>query len=356
MFNLALTAALFLALAILPALAGAQTTRPRPSVGAIRWDAWSGGDVTAQVERSLAPAKYQHRLPWFAQVKGDGQVRIDGNRFEVMEREIAFAADAGLDYWAFLTYPEESSMSDGLKLYLKSKSRNRINFCLILHNTIGVSAEIWPAERARTVALLKEPGYQRVLDNRPLIFYFVQSKADDGERFKELRAAIKDAGLNPYYVFMGWNPAKDFQTQQPRGFEAISAYTMGGAMPTFAELAAGAEKRWQAAAENRIPSIPLVTTGWEKNPRIDNPVSWEIGHGYHKQKVFPSLPTPEELKAHLQNALAFAAAHPDLTPANSIIIYAWNEHDEGGWLSPTWTPTGKPDTTRLDVLASLLKH
>ncbi len=28
-------------------------------------------------------------------------------------------------------------------------------------------------------------------------------------------------------------------------------------------------------------------------------------------------------------------AHPDTCPAGAMLIYAWNEHDEGGWLCPT---------------------
>jgi len=32
-------------------------------VGAIRWDAWNGGEVTRQVERTLGPKKYHGRLP-----------------------------------------------------------------------------------------------------------------------------------------------------------------------------------------------------------------------------------------------------------------------------------------------------
>ena len=44
----------------------AQTSRPL--VGAIRWDAWTGGGVTEQVERTLGPKKYHGRLPGFAEV------------------------------------------------------------------------------------------------------------------------------------------------------------------------------------------------------------------------------------------------------------------------------------------------
>jgi hypothetical protein len=27
--------------------------------------------------------------------------------------------------------------------------------------------------------------------------------------------------------------------------------------------------------------------------------------------------------------------HPDSAPSKAILIYAWNENDEGGWLVPT---------------------
>ncbi len=35
-----------------------ELTGERPSVGAIRWDAWSGGEVTRQVEKTLGPIQY----------------------------------------------------------------------------------------------------------------------------------------------------------------------------------------------------------------------------------------------------------------------------------------------------------
>lgn len=82
----------------------ANDDRPDPTVGAIRWDAWTGGTVTAQVEKTLSPKRYQHRLPWFAEVIDDQTARIDGSPQSVMDREIEFAANAGLDYWAFLIY------------------------------------------------------------------------------------------------------------------------------------------------------------------------------------------------------------------------------------------------------------
>ena len=86
-----------------------------PIVGSIRWDAWTGGKITREVERSLGPKKYHTRLPWFAEVVDENTVRIDGSPQEVMDREIEWAARAGLDYWAFLTYSKENSLSAALK-------------------------------------------------------------------------------------------------------------------------------------------------------------------------------------------------------------------------------------------------
>jgi hypothetical protein len=92
----------------------------RPTVGAIRWDAWSGGGVTTQVEQTLAPSQYRARLPWFAEVDEKGHAHIDGSAPGVMEQEIAYAHGAGLDYWAFLTYPADDAMSSALSRYLAS--------------------------------------------------------------------------------------------------------------------------------------------------------------------------------------------------------------------------------------------
>lgn len=177
------------------------------------------------------------------------------------------------------------------------------------------------------------------------------------QRFDDFRAAARKAGLDPYCVFMGWDPAADYARQSPRGFDAVSAYAaVTETLPTFAELCRDAESRyWHAAARARAPCVPLVTTGWDKQPRKDNPVSWEKGHGYHRQTVFTAAATPDEIAAHLRRALAFVRQEPETCPASAVIIYAWNEHDEGGWLTPTWSPSGKANTARVDAVRSVLR-
>lgn len=329
----------------------------RPSVGAIRWDAWSGGGVTAQVEQTLSPEKHRFRLPWFAQVDASGRAHIDASAEGVMEQEIAYAKEAGLSYWAFLTYPEGDAMSSALARYLRSPRRADIGFCLILHQTLSVPAPRWPAERDRALRLLKEPGYQQI-GGRPLVFAF-DLKTENPTvkaRFDELRATAKAAGLDPYFVYMGWSPARDFKAHATEGFAAVSAYAHPGTEPIFTKYVDAFERHaWANALATQTPYVPLVTTGWDKRPRQDHPVSWEKNAGYADQKTFPATATPAELAAHLGRAVAFVQAHPDVCPANTIIVYAWNEHDEGGWLCPTWTPSGQPDTSRLDALRAILR-
>jgi len=67
----------------------AQENRPCPLVGAIRWDAWTGGAVIEQVKKILAPRKYHDRLPWFAEVIDNRTVEIDGGRQVADSPEIA---------------------------------------------------------------------------------------------------------------------------------------------------------------------------------------------------------------------------------------------------------------------------
>ncbi len=326
-------------------------------VGAIRWDAWSGGDITEQVERTLAPKKYHNRLPWFAEVTDDNTVRINGGSKDIMDLEIEFAATAGLDYWAFLVYGKNlESMSIGLKHYLSSQKRDQINFCVILANTLGAKDDQWPIERDRIVSLIKEPGYQTVLNGRPLVYVFASS-IGSFDRFAEVKIAARKAGLNPYYVFMGWDPDEDYKIVATKGFDAVSNYAAGGEQPTFKKLVEHCETNyWHDALKSNTPYIPLVTTGWDKSPRKDNPVSWEKDAPYHKQDVFPSRATPAEIAAHLKSALDFVKAHPQICKANAVIIYAWNEYDEGGWLAPTRGQDGKPDNSRLEAIQQVLKE
>lgn len=323
-----------------------------PSVGAIRWDAWTGGNITDAVERTLGPEKYHHRLPWFAKVTGENKVHIDGSSQKVMDQEIRFASNAGIDYWAFLIYREASPMSVAFKNYLRSSEGKKINFSMILSNTLNTTGKEWEKESSRALKLLQEPNYQTVLGGRPLVYIF--KKHLPVKKISEFREHAKKSNLDPYFVYMGWNPAVDFKKLAHKGIDAVSSYAKSSKRAKFSGLVKQVKRDWENAARNNVPYIPLVTTGWDKRPRIDNPLPWKKNAKYLQQKVFPATATPDEIALHLKGALSFVKSHPKICPANTVIIYAWNEHDEGGWLSPTLQKNVKPNTDRLDAIRQIL--
>lgn len=334
----------------------------KPLVGAIRWDAWHGakGMPGLAVQEALGPSRWRNRVPFFGKVVDDDHVLIDGTDQGVMDREIDYAASAGLDYWGFLLYQPADPMSIGLARYLSSRRRDRIRFCAV------TECSRWgdPAFFDRLSDLMTEPGYVKVLDGRPVIYLgFIKQETvaktwgDEAgyrraiDRFRS--DAIRKGAGNPYLVIMDFNPAAGRRWLDVIGADALSAYaTSGGGMAApYAALAAHAEQFWQRCADTGAAVAPIVMSGWDRRPRVLRPMPWETwqkaGVGLDK---YYEPPTPAELAAHLGRALAWIDAHPIEAAARLALIYAWNENDEGGWLMPT---LGE-GTARLDALRAVL--
>ncbi len=326
---------------------GAQTG-PRAVVGAIRWDAWHGdrSEVGKAVERSLAPAKWHGRLPFFARVNGEQQVQIDGANQQVVDREIQYARTARLDYWAFLMYAPGSAMNYGLEFYLSSTHKRGLRFCLIVEQTQWQSRDSAEQWAERTAALIARSEYQLVEGGRPLLYVLAAEPNSaawgarhTGEALDLLRAAARSAGRGePYVVILDYRPARASEMRAEARADAISAYAYqrGGSNAPYAQLAREAEQFWQECAATGSSVVPIVMSGWDRRPRVEHPVFWET---WQKPNVdlgkFYAPPTPAELSSHLRAAVTWVGAHAAAAPAKAVLIYAWNENDEGGWLVPT---------------------
>jgi len=345
----------------------AQQSRPahettRPIVGAIRWDAWFGnhGVVGTAVHRSLGPSKWHSRLPFYAKVNGDEAIEIDGTPQAVMDREIEYAAAAGLDYWAFVTYAADDPLSLALKRYLSSQVRSKIGFCLI------TECARWPHQAFvdRVAALIQEPGYQRVLDGRPLLYLgFINEqwleKLGGVEGFRRVldtfRAAVMAKGLpKPYMVIMDFTPREGKKWADALGCDAISSYVAGvgsGAIP-YSRMVENAEHFWEGCRNTEAQVVPIVVTGWDPRPRVEKPMPWGSPYGSHDGEVDRSEPaTPAAIADHLRRGLRWLETHRDSAAAQAAIIYAWNEFDEGGWLAPTLSE----GAARLDAISYVLR-
>jgi hypothetical protein len=337
--------ALLAGLVATPALA---QPRAPVQVGAIRWDAWyaPGSVPTEAMVRSLSPAPWRHRAPFFAEVPaGEAPIRLPPPSQAVMDRQIGLARDAGIDHWAFLAYPPGSSMSEGFRLYRASARRAEVKFCFITElvrwGRAGALSDIF----AQQPALLADPDHVTVAGGRPLYslaFLSDDAMVQDWGGIEGLRAAVdtfrtrvRAAGArNPYIVIMTPVPDQARRWVPLLGADAAGTYAWAsqGRGAPFAALAAQAERGWASLAALGIPVVPTAMTGWDRRPRVQHPVPWESwqrqGEGMDR---FHVAPTREEWAAHLSRAVRFAEGQAPRT----ALVYAWNEHDEGGWLVPT---------------------
>ena len=325
--------------------------------------------ATKAVEASLGQPKYHFRLPWFARVVGADKVSINGDSQVIIEQEITYAAQAGLNYWAFLDYLDEApGMSIGLNRYLAAKDKKGIRYCLVEEGARldGAGAKVW----SRLVEHFRHPDYQTVLDGRPLLFVFVKTMKLGRAEWDELKRQTIAAGMQaPYLVLMGWNPAEDAKNMAALGFDAISAYARAGSysmtQPSYAEQCALVRRdRWEKCRTLRIPSVTFASAGWDTRPRNERPPPWVTWVTATPDKTPPTLQrplidsvtaTPDELAAHIREALEWTKANRDLNPSNAVIIYGWNENDEGGWLLPTLGSDGKPSDERINAVGKVLR-
>lgn len=329
-----------------PFLASSQQVNNKPVVGAIRWDCWYYGkaddEFTSILANNFKPKEFRHRLPFFAKEIGEDSLYINGSSQEVMDKEIRYAKTCGLNYWAFVTYTEKG-LRLGLERYLSSKDREDINFCLIVEQ-----GRFRPSNAGFTehiINMIRQPGYQTVLNNRPLLYFgFIDSAAvvKSWGGFRQMKHAldsvrnvIMSSGYgNPYLVIMDFDAVKGKQWSDSLGGNALSSYVAQKSSPraSYKKLTEEAEQFWNEFKATSAQVVPVCVAGWNPKPRIDNISIWSK---YYPKNVYYDYATPQELAAHIERGLKWVVQNKIATPAQCMLIYAWNEFDEGGWLCPT---------------------
>ena len=213
----------------------------------------------------------------------------------------------------------------------------------------------------RYVAYFGESTYQTVLGGRPLVYLYSVDDLVGPGRFEtwdearaavdQLRAAAGDAGVgNPYIVAQGWSPELLKEQAGKLGLDAIGAYasTAGAKAGAYASLATHTQRWWDAFRATGCEVVPLATAGWDMRPRVETPVPWVRGGDIEQ---YYEVPKPQELAAHVRTAVAWCTANSEAAKAQTVLVYAWNEFDEGGWLCPTLSE----GTARLDALRGVLR-
>lgn len=329
-------------------------------VGAIRWDAWhhqTADGVRVAIETSLGPSKYHWRLPFFGIEAGADTVTVSGNQASI-DADIAYAVEAGLDYWAFLWYGKTDAMMQAWQYFQSSPDKNNINWCLMFSGYTRLVADV-TSNISDLVGYVQQSNYQKVLGGRPLVYILNDGSSKTGlaTAVTDLRSAFVTAGAgDPYIVHNVFGLPSVAQASElaTYGFDALSKYTWGPSVSQpapYSVLESALTKIWDEYTKLSVDAVPIGVTGWDRRPRVENPVPWETPNGTVSDYYFPERMS--DISVQLDRLLKWVRANPSRVPSNTVLLYAWNEHDEGGWISPTKTAGGL-NRSRVDALAAVL--
>jgi len=262
-------------------------------------------------------------------------------QIEIMDTEIAFAKRAGVDYWAFC-WPQGSDKMAGVRRELYEKNNNPdkqyVKYCAIFS-----SPELFWADDWGVMHCFRRDEYQTVLDGRPLIYLLKTGNQENAigkftpGDIRKMRDAAKP--YEPYIV--GLNGYVD-------GMDAVSRYATWSEtqMTPYAALMESEQASWEADKEKCDHVIPIVTAGYDCRPRME-------GYGfalYNLSSPWIYPPTENEFKEHLGAAHRWARNNSKPGSADSILIYSWNEFDEGG---SCLCPTLYHGASMLDIVAEV---
>ncbi|MHB1483683.1 MAG: hypothetical protein ACYCYI_03375 [Saccharofermentanales bacterium] len=307
-------------------------------VGGVRWDGWLGDtqtyggnlNVGQVIEKNLSPGStalnpdgYHNRIPFFGKEIDSGtvlarqsspEISLDDQQ-KIMDKEIVFAVNGGVDYWAFCwSLPGPSEGLDGPRLLFENSlipEKKNLRYCGIT----GGLKQIYDPENG-IISRFGREDYQKVQGGRPLLFILHGSKITT-EDIAKIREESKP--FNPFIVMM----ANCIPGIDAKSYYVGAAGTNDG-LP-YKELAIKEEALWDSD-KNVIDSIiPIVTTGWDVRPRMEG-----FGFSCYDAKSSWTLPpSANELKAHIKAAFDWIGDNPGYSGADSILIYSWNEFDEG---------------------------
>lgn len=339
----------------------AVTTHPaagaRATVGAYYFGGWAGKSERWKDDpawTALNPPTHltKRMIEAFADREPIWGWRDDS--LAIMERQIDLAADHGITFFAFCWYwnkdpqkVEQDPKHTGLQLFLKAKNNHRLKFCLLVANHAGFlfpGAVEWQKAAEGWLPYWKHPQHVTV-DGKPLVIIFNPGNGDQ-EGFARVQDSARKAGLPGVAIAgCGGGDAKRGFTHTTH-YNIVPGYASGSEARKFDELVQAHQRAWRGSSEQ--PYMPTLSVGWDKRP-------WEGDRGLGQKPgwYFPDR-TPDQLAAGLESAIAWMDRHPDQkTAERNLLLYAWNEFGEGGYLAPT---KGDPEGAYLKAVKQVVER
>lgn len=280
-----------------------------------------------------------------------------------MDREIAAAAEFGVDFFQILWYPVDDAkrrmaaegrrlpphvenVNEGLRLFLASSENHRIRFTVeyVNHAPFGILDDPgWEKTCRRWCAVMRHPSYLQI-GGRPVfkvhgLTAFRLQNGEDSDRvagrIAMLRNVARETGLADPLVGVGVSPLGIPPCWALEPFDFVTTYMeiprleRRESLYPYEELLKLAQRGWNDYSKHCAkPYVPYVPAGWDPRPWRDPRPSFE-------------LPTRGQWKTALESVADALDEQESLglpTPSGRqrlFLIYAWNEFGEGGMVAPT---------------------
>lgn len=334
----------------------------RIRIGAINWDACLPEDTYfgGYTLNTLGNDMYKSRLPYFAEFK-DGKYCFAYRTQEEYDRELRYAVDAGIDFFAYCWYPDTlgertfwkdlgstllwehyPELNLARKLYQKSSINKEIKMCAILFTGRAYSI----SDIDDLIFAMKQDYYEKI-DGRPIVCTF--GGFEEGF-IDELKSHTLKHNIDPYIVFFN-NSATIHEGINYNKADAISAYSSCHNGESFDDVIAGVEEKNYKRLSSGLKEIPMLSIGWNPMPRVDRPIPWTSYPG----RPYAPKPNEEQLEKCFDKLFEFIDKNSEKADTGYAMVYAWNEFEEGGYLCPTLGNDYKADTSFLDSFKAIRK-
>ena len=345
---------------IMSSTSDAKKKKPA-TIGVYYFDGWAGKSRHADnPDEPWAKNAPTHLTRRFVEEFGEREP-IWGWRddsMEIMERQIDLAADNGVDFFLFCWYwknnkgpinietIEKDPKHTSMNLYMKAKNRKKLKYSLLIANHGGseiIGNENWGEAVKYWAQYFRDPQYIKV-DGKPLLVIFgTGDDAINNEQIAHMQEVAKKEGFKDGLAIAGCGATSQIMKKNfthSTHYNVTSGYADGPEEHSFQELIDKAKPRW--VGSEKQPQIPVLNSGWDKRP-------WEGPNGLNQREgwYYPDS-SPELFKSFLKDAIQWMDDNPtQTTKERLVLIYAWNEIGEGGYLVPT---KEDPDAAKLKMI------
>jgi hypothetical protein len=292
---------------------------------------YSGGDPSVPVYEGQWPTDdFSDREPAIG-FYNDEEV-------STVEKHITQASAAGLDYFAFYWYWNPKTRQErsglGLQSFLQARNRQVLDFALTIcaHPWEDGALKI-PVEQYGTVAdrianlYLRQPNYLRANDGRRILWLCDTKGIGDGgngdiKRFVDAVRASARRILGDEILML----AHQDLGHQLSAVGADGNYCAAGEHPTYAAYLQRQRERFARGAPTYVRCI---MSGFDERPRypilIPNVASI---------RFLPDRDFHKFAQAARNTYIDIATSNRTSVVDNFVLVYAWNEWHEGGYIEP----------------------